>query len=153
VGTVVSASTAVVDPSPYDGVEDTLVGVLNNSSIAITSLTLTGSLIFELDGDGICTFTFPGSGYCSASQIGGTDPQDYYGPTSTFTITDLNSGVVHFTTPIAGGGGSTYFSLEEPPTANLQVIVGGAPEPETITMMLGGFAVLALGLRRQRRSV
>ncbi len=148
-GSVVSATTTVKDASPYDGSEDTLVGVLNNSSITVSSLTLTGTNIFGLDGDGICTFTFTGSSYCSTSQKAGTDPQSYYGPTSTFSITNTSSGTVNFSTPIAAGGGSTYFSLEEPPTASLQVVVGGVPEPGTLALMGGGFSLLLVGLLRR----
>ena len=59
---------------PYDGVEDTLVGVQNNTSAVISSFNITSSGIFGFGGDGICTFSFTGSGYCSASQKAGTDP-------------------------------------------------------------------------------
>ena len=151
VGSLISAVTTVKDALGYDASEDNLVGVLNNSSIPISSLTLTGSGIFGLDGDGICAFTFVGSGYCATGHS--TDPADYYGPTSTFSIATLNSGVVNFSTPIAAGGGVSYFSLELPPTANLNVVVGGGgnvPEPATTALMLGGLAALALKLRRKR---
>lgn len=143
-----TVTTTVADSSPYDGSEDTLVGVVNNSTTSITSLILSGSDIFGLDGDGICTYTFVGSGYCTASQTAGTDPQDYYGPTSTFTISNANNGTVNFAPAIAAGG-STYFSLEEPPTASLNVIVGSAPEPGSIILMGFGISGLALALRRR----
>jgi hypothetical protein len=45
--------TTFVDPTqvPFDGFEDTLVGVQNNSSSPVTSLALTGPGIFGFDGD------------------------------------------------------------------------------------------------------
>src|SRR5882724_4107449 len=51
-----SVSTAISNPNPYDGSEDTLVGVVNNSSSVITSVSLSSvSLgLFGFDGDGIC---------------------------------------------------------------------------------------------------
>lgn len=145
-----SVTTTVPDSNPYEQSEDVLVGVKNNSSTAVGSLTLSGSGIFGFDGDGICTFTFVGSGYCSASQISGTDPGDYQGPTSTFSnFSTGNSGTVNFSPAIAANGGSTYFSLEGIPTANLTVSVGGGPQsavpaPSSITLLAVGFAVVLL---------
>src|SRR5215831_16439007 len=40
---------------PFDEIEDTLVGVINNSNVPITSIKLTSNKdIFGFDGDGIC---------------------------------------------------------------------------------------------------
>jgi hypothetical protein len=160
--TISSSSTlsvAVPDANPYDGAEDTLVGVVNNSSNTITQLTLSGSDIFGFDNDGICTYKFAGnSSFCSASALTGTDPQDYQGPTSTFTITDADTGSVNFNPGIAPGT-STYFSLEEPPTASLTGTVtcstpgGGTsstPEPATVALMLGGLSMVAFRIRRKK---
>ena len=149
-----AVSVAVTDPTPYDGSEDTLVGVKNNSSSTITQLTLSGSDIFGFDGDGICAFGFAGNSYCSSSAMGGTDPQDYQGPTSTFTITNNNNGAVNFAPGIAPGG-ITYFSLEEPPSASLSGTVtgtggGSTPEPATVALMLGGLSFVAFRVRRKR---
>src|SRR6476469_3131568 len=49
------------DPSqaPFDGTEDTLIGVQNDSSAPIASLPVssqTGKLLFAFDGDGLCVF-------------------------------------------------------------------------------------------------
>ena len=152
-----SVSTTVPDSTPYEVSEDVLVGVKNNSSTPINSLTLTGSGIFGFDSDGICTYTFVGSGYCTVSQINGTDPGDYQGPTSTFSNIsgNGNSGVVNFNPAIAANGGSTYFSLEGLPTASLTVTVGttpptSAPAPSSITLLAVGFAVVLLVEARKK---
>jgi hypothetical protein len=122
------------------GAEDTLVGVLNQSSRPLYRLQLTSRAdpIFGFDGDGICTYAtggsdgntsgFPGDGYCNPSQLQGEDPpggngdplgSDYQGPQNTFAniSADAMSGDVVFGPPLATGAG-TYFSLEEPLTTN-----------------------------------
>ena len=102
---------------PYDGIEDTMVGVLNNSSEPLPSLQLSsGTDIFGFDGDGICTFApFTGSSYCSAADQSGTDPGDYAGPDNVLTPTNSQSGTVTFNDTPAGlpAGGTSFFSLEE----------------------------------------
>jgi hypothetical protein len=125
-----SVTVTITDTVPYENSEDVLVGVKNNSTSSVPSFALTGSGIFGLEGDGICVFTFVGSGYCSAAQRAGTDPGDYFGPNSTYSITNANTGTVNFTTPIPGGG-SDYFSLEGIPSINLAVTV--APPSGTAT--------------------
>src|SRR5438445_8188485 len=47
-----TATVTVPNANPYDGVEDTLVGIQNNSASAISSVTVTGSGIAGFDGDG-----------------------------------------------------------------------------------------------------
>ena len=143
-----SVSAAVTDSTPYEESEDVLVGVVNNSASTVSSLALTGSDIFGFDGDGICTFTFVGSGYCTGTTYT-SDPGDYYGPTSTFTVTDASTGTVNFSPAIAAGGGSSYFSLEGAPTASIGVVVGtggggAVPAPSSITLLAVGFALVLL---------
>jgi YVTN family beta-propeller protein len=92
----------------YDGIigDDTLVGVVNNSNTPITSLGLSSSLdIFGFDGDGIDTYGAPGNAL---------DNTGYGGPNAYFTniSQDATTGTVNFIVPIATGGGTAYFSLE-----------------------------------------
>jgi len=123
-------TTVVTDATPYEESEDALIGVLNQSANALSTLNLTGSGIFGFDGDGICTFTFVGSSYCNANQIAGVDPGDYQGPTSTFTnFSSFNSGTVNFSPAIPANGGSSYFSLEGIPTSSLGATTGPTPTP------------------------
>src|ERR1035438_8391888 len=101
-----TSTVTILDTTAYENSEDVLVGVKNNSSSSVPSFSLTGSGIFGLEGDGICIYTFVGSSYCTASQIAGTDPGDYYGPNTTFVITNASTGTVNFTAPIPAGGSS-----------------------------------------------
>jgi hypothetical protein len=110
--TVTDSGTQVQsDPSqpPFDGVEDTLIGVQNDSPNAIASIPLsatTGKPLFGFDGDGLCTFLAdPG---CPFGSTG------YEGPGTSFTniSADFTSGTVVFS-PALKPGQHTYFSLEE----------------------------------------
>jgi hypothetical protein len=142
-----SISTVITDASPYEGSEDALVGIVNNSGTPLSSINLTGTAspgIFQFEGDGVCTFTFAGSGYCATGHS--TDPQDYAGPTSSFpgwSSASNNSGTVAFSPAVAANGGSTYFSLEGIPTAN---IAGGGinatPAPGTLVLFGIGLTLL-----------
>jgi hypothetical protein len=119
----------LTDPSQpvYDGVEDTLIGVLNNTtSTTIGSIPLTGtSDVFGFDGDGICSpnnGTEPfspgppdansGVGPCT-DNAQDTSNGGYGGANSYFTNINgaQTAGTVNFITPLAPGQ-STYFSLE-----------------------------------------
>ncbi len=114
----------LVDPNqgPYDGDDDTLVGVYNNSGKTQTSLTLsgigvTGAPIFSFEADGLCTYSFIGNDFCAGDYYL-TDPGDYAGPKNTFTniSADQTTGTVVFTGGLANGA-TTYFSLEDQLTA------------------------------------
>jgi hypothetical protein len=103
-------------------------------------------------GTGVRIFTFATakgvSGNLQRLSTSRTDAQDYYGRTSTFTITDVNTGRVDFAR-VAGGGGKAFFSLEERPDVSLAVTVGGVPEPAPYALF--GTGLLAVMLYRRRR--
>ena len=158
-----TSTVTITDATAYENSEDVLVGVKNNSSSSLPSFSLTGSGVFGLEGDGICIYTFVGSGYCTASQRAGTDPGDYYGPNTTFSITNSNTGTVNFTTPIPAGG-SDYFSLEGVPSVNLAITVGPSTTPAAagapalsvwaillLASMLLGYSLWAIRKNRQQQ--
>ena len=57
---------------PYDIVEDTLLGVVNNTGGTVFSLNLSGNGIFGFDGDGACTFIDCGGTFSGTAQSPGT---------------------------------------------------------------------------------
>jgi hypothetical protein len=140
---------------PYDGIEDTYIGVINNSGGTVGFLDLTGSYIFGFDGDGLCTYN--GGANCSGTdpfgQNGGYAGGSTAGFVDTFfsNIVNANQGRLNFAGGLAPGQ-SAFFSLEEQLAgANVQITnVGGVPEPATWAMMLLGFFGLGATLRRRR---
>lgn len=89
---------------PYDGVEDTLVGVVNNSRVPISTIGLSSAApIFSFDGDGIDSYGIPGNA---------RDATGYGGPNAYFSNIAPNLATVNFIVPIAAHGGTAYFSLE-----------------------------------------
>jgi hypothetical protein len=142
-GGVITGSP-VVGANPYDGSDDALIGVVNNSGAAFTgSIQLSGSGngggLFEFDSDGICTFIS-----CAWSH-----PTGYEGPLNTFTV--LNAGGTLGNVNITGlaAGGTTYFSLEGSP-ASITVGVGPAtPEPSSFILLGTGILGLAGSVRRK----
>ncbi|MDQ1434710.1 MAG: hypothetical protein QOF59_1526 [Actinomycetota bacterium] len=110
------STTVKTDPSqaPYDGSEDTLIGVQNNSGTSKASVALTGTgFPFGLDGDGLCAGFAPEPAGCPFG------PTGYEGPNTTFSniSADFNSGTVNFTGGLKSGA-SAYFSLEGVVTAS-----------------------------------
>src|SRR5882724_11541562 len=102
-----SIATTFPNPSPsYDnGLDDNLIGVINNTSKTITALQLTSATvpIFGLEDDGVCGgppgWTFSPLGPNPNCAIA-TDPH-HYGPAGiNYTIFNANSGIVNF-----GNGG------------------------------------------------
>lgn len=99
--------------NPYDGLEDSLIGIQNNSGANLFSITLSSSSfpIFSFDGDGPCSIN-------EADCFGNTG---YEGPHNTFTPANPNSGTVNFfNSPNESNlgippGGSTWFALEGTP--------------------------------------
>jgi PEP-CTERM motif len=145
----------------YDGSDDNLVGILNNTNQTFTSFRITGpavnlygGIFGGMDGDGICeTARFSGAA-CSPPGTttgpgAGPGPLNYAPTGISFDALTTNSGIV----TIAGGlapGASAYFSLEEPATASITITP--VPEPSTLWMVGVGLAGLGFGLRRRRRT-
>src|SRR5260370_10860287 len=111
---------------PYENSEDTLTGVLNNSSRTIASLPLKSTTdIFGFDGDGICDSSItPHPAGCPFGSTG------YEGPGVAFSniSSDKTSGTVSFNPGIPPGG-SAYFGLEEALTAAQGTVPLNTPCP------------------------
>jgi hypothetical protein len=122
--------TTYGDPTqgPYDGIDDTLLGVQNNSATTQTGVDLTSPLdIFDFDGDGICSGMFPGTpAGCPYDQSG------YAGPNTSFTVNTPFTGRVNFPSGLKPGT-STYFSLENSATAS-QIAPGPSPQAAHLTL-------------------
>jgi hypothetical protein len=120
------ATVSTTGQGPYDGVDDTLVGVVNNSTLPVSSLNLQSTFdIFGFDGDGIDSYGIAGNG---------NDSTGYGGPNAYFTSisADQTSGTVNFITPIAAKGGTGFFSLENAlssATACSSVLNNAVPKP------------------------
>ena len=149
------ATITVTSTGPFDGVEDTTVGVINNSLHPLTSLTLMAtdaSGAFGFEDDGIETFQA-----VNGVVIGSGGASTYEGPTSTFNMAGVDASgggtlIVNFSPGIAVGGNS-YFSLEgDPATAGGGITVGGVPEPGTFGALAAGLLGL-VGLVRSRSSM
>jgi hypothetical protein len=101
----------------YEGSDDVLVGVQNDSSTPVSSLHIglagSGDDSFGFDGDGLCQ---PGGAPIPGECPFGpslADPFDYWGPDAELTAENEDAGTVTFSTPLAPGE-YTYFSLESP---------------------------------------
>ncbi len=96
----------------FDGSDDTLVGIVNNSSAAVKAITVSGpgSDLSGFDVDGICSGSY---GTWSGSSGCPYGPTGYEGPGTSFvTKSSLpDSAEVDFTGGLAPGK-SAYFSLE-----------------------------------------
>jgi hypothetical protein len=143
-GTTIAAGPSIgIANGTYDGSDDTLVGIVNNSSNPFSSINLSSSTdIFGFEGDGIDTFGVTGNS---------SDTSGYGGPDSFFTGINSaeTSGTVDFVTPLAANGGSTYFSLEEALTPSQITVGGSTPEPSTLLLFGTGALGLAGALRRR----
>jgi len=103
----------------YDGSDDALIGIQNNSSSPVSSITLSDTMnaIFGFDGDGPCTETTPPT--LPPTACNSADPNGYAGPANTYSNIsgDTMSGEVDFSPAIAPGG-TQWFGLEDTPSSS-----------------------------------
>ena len=139
-----SVATASPDQGPYDGVEDTLIGIVNSSGQTLNSISFSGIV----SGDGI--FDFDGDGACAAIGCtnGAGDTSGYGGPNVFFSNiggTLDSSGTVNFKNGLTNGS-SAWFSLEEQVSAN---VISQTPEPGTLMLFGSGLVGIAAFIRRK----
>src|ERR1051326_2448383 len=143
-----SIVTTFPNPSPsYDqGLDDNLIGVVNNTSKTITAVQLTSATvpIFGLEDDGVCGlpgWTFSPLGPNPNCAIA-TDPHGYGPAGINFTIFSNFSGIVNFGNGGIPPGGNAFFSLEGGNLSKIVVVViPGLAITKQVTVVGGGAAL------------
>ena len=143
-----SITTTFPNPSPsYDqGLDDNLIGVVNNTNKVVTAVQLTSATvpIFGLEDDGVCGlpgWTFSALGPNPNCAIA-TDPH-LYGPAGiNYTIFNANSGIVNFGNGGIAPGGNAFFSLEGGNlTKIVAVVIPGLAITKQVAVVGGGAAL------------
>ena len=140
-----SVTITIVNPNPYDGLDDTLIGVVNNSSSVINNFVLSNTItdLFGFDGDGICAPEWNISP-CNFGTFG------YEGGVGV-SFSGMNAGRTSGTVNFAGGlppGGQSFFSLEGSPTTPSTIV----PEPRAVLLAAWGLGAATLLMRRRKHS-
>ena len=143
-----SIATTFPNPAPsYDGgLDDNLIGVVNNTSKTITALQLTSATvpIFGLEDDGVCGlpgWVFSPLGPNPNCAIA-TDPHGYGPAGINYTIFNANSGIVNFGNGGIAPGGNAFFSLEGGNLTKIVVVViPGLAITKQVTVVGGGAAL------------
>ena len=125
------------DPAtgPYEGADDTLVGIQNDSLQPVPAIVVSSSVdIFAFDGDGLCTQ--------SGAPVGcAFGPTAYEGPGTSFVLdpTTSTDGEVDFAGAGLTPGAHAYFSLETVATAATLTVRTGRLGGCTINCPINSF--------------
>jgi hypothetical protein len=147
-GAAVAFTVAVnaPDQGAYDGSDDTLVGIINNSGSVLKSITLPNTAgQFSFDGDGACSGAYtpgPTAAQCLGGVFGAgvTGNNDYLSVNATsFSNITGSTGQVNFNN--LANGATSWFDLEGVLTAT-QIGPSSTPAPNTLVLMLIGLAAL-----------
>jgi uncharacterized repeat protein (TIGR01451 family) len=146
-----NGSITTTHPNPatsFDsGLDDNLIGVINNTSQTITGLQISSATIpiFAFDNDGVCAgppgYTFSALGPNPNCAIA-TDPHTYGPAGINFTVINANTGIVNF-----GNGGlapntNSFFSLEGGDLTKIVVVVDpGLAITKQVSVVGGGAAL------------
>src|SRR6185312_5589530 len=143
-----SITTTFPNPAPsYDnGLDDNMIGVVNNTSKTITALQLSSATvpIFGLEDDGACGlpgWTFSPLGPNPNCAIA-TDPHRYAPAGINYTIFNANSGIVNFGNGGIPPKGNAFFSLEGAHlTKIVAVVIPGLQITKQVSVVGGGAAL------------
>jgi uncharacterized repeat protein (TIGR01451 family)/fimbrial isopeptide formation D2 family protein len=144
-------SITTTHPNPAtsfdNGLDDNLIGVVNNTSKTITGLQISSATIpiFAFDNDGVCAgppgYTFSALGPNPNCAIA-TDPH-FYGPAGiNFTVINANTGIVNFGNGGIAPNSNSFFSLEGGNLTKIVVIViPGLAITKQVSVVGGGPAL------------
>ena len=149
-----SVSITNPDPNPYDGSDDDMVGVVNNTNTTINSLVFSGTGngggAFMFDGDGACLYGPTCNHPALGTYISIYGDNGYYDQGSGVWFTGVNAaedtGIVNFTGGIAPGG-SAWWSMESA-VGTGSISISSTPEPASMILM-GTFLLGLWGYRRR----
>src|SRR5467141_3011223 len=144
-------SITTTHPNPatsFDsGLDDNLIGVINNTAQTITGLQLSSARIriFAFDNDGVCAgppgYTFSALGPNPNCAIA-TDPHTYGPAGINFTVINANTGIVNFGNGGIAPNSNSFFSLEGGNLTKIVVVVDpGLAITKQVTVVGGGAAL------------
>src|SRR5246127_3916565 len=144
-------SITTTHPNPatsFDsGLDDNLIGVINNTNQTITGLQISSATvpIFAFDNDGVCAgppgYTFSALGPNPNCAIA-TDPHTYGPAGINFTVINANTGIVNFGNGGIAPNSNSFFSLEGGNLTKIVVVVDpGLAITKQVSVVGGGAAL------------